>query len=145
MNSLSKIANGYGNLIKSFSKNIITTLKIILFLIFVFTLSILIVYPLWFLATESPEDYTLLVVVISLTLFIAFLIYKLISSLKSYGLKKTFLSVFFPRIKKVLFFFVVIFLLLLTVYIFTFSLIFGIVLSFLVFMFFGYIKFVFKS
>lgn len=145
MESINKIVKGYGNIIKSCSNSILTTFKIFLFLIFVFIISILIVYPLWFLATTSPSNYTTLVMIATLVLFGSYLIYKFFASVKDIGLKRTLFEVYFAKIKKILFFLVLLFLILFTIYLYTYSLLIGIILTILIFLFFGYAKFVYKN
>lgn len=145
MNFLNKILKGYGNLIKSCSKTIFTTFKIVLFLIFVLSLSILIVYPLWNLATESPESYTLLVLIATITIFLVYNIYKIIVIIKNRGLKVFFFDILYPKLRKLFFIILIGFLILLTVYIFSFSVYFGLIISIFILIFYGYTKFVYKS
>lgn len=145
MGFLSKIVAGYGGVIIKSSKTIATALKVVLFLLFVFSLSVLIVYPLWYLASNSPDRYSFMVIVVSITFFLSYLLFKFIRVIRNYGLQRVLKDLFLPKIKKLLLFIIIVFLILLSVYIYTLSLLFGLIISFFVLLLLGYIKFVYKN
>ncbi|OQY38324.1 MAG: hypothetical protein B6229_06100 [Spirochaetaceae bacterium 4572_7] len=76
MSIFKKIIIGYSRLFIETSKNIINPIKISLFLIGILGLSIGIVYPLWFLASENPELYSKAVTIAIYTILVLFFIYR---------------------------------------------------------------------
>lgn len=99
---LTRIVKGYISLFQENSKNFLTIIKMVLFLFFVIILSSLIVYPLWYMATNNPNTYSRVVLIVFLTLPTLYIIYKSIKVFKDFGFIKTITHRFFPIIKKIL-------------------------------------------
>lgn len=143
MNPIKKISKGYLNFfLKSFTTIII---PISLFLIVVFGLSFLIVLPLWSLATADKELYSKVVIISSGSLISIFLLYKTIKYIIKNGFKKFFLTLLLPLIKKVLKIVVTLLLILVTINMFTYSALFGVIALIFTLFIFGLFKFAFKK
>lgn len=145
MNGIVKLFKGYGGILTSGSKKILTAFKILLFLCFVFALSLGIVYPLWILATKSAETYTFVVIVTFLSLIVIFLIFRVAKMIYNNGIKESYITYFLPKIKKLGKILVITLSVLLLVYIFAYSIIYGIIITTLLILFFGYFRFVYKK
>ena len=145
MSTIKKIIKGYSGLLVKGSKTFASIIKIVIFLLFVFTVSIVIVYPLWYMANKSPELYSIFVGITVAVIFLAYIIYKFINIVKNEGLKLYFKEKAFPFIIKIFSFLLVFSSILLTIFIFTTSIILGSILALLLLLALGYIKFVYKN
>lgn len=142
---LIKIFKGYRTLLQDNSKTLLTLVKMVLFLIFVIILSSLVVYPLWYTATNNPSLYSRIILILIISLPCIYFIIKLINNIKEYGTKETFSLKILPNIKKISIILVQILLLFLSIYLINLNLIIGIICILIWIMVYGFIKFNKKS
>lgn len=145
MNTIKKIIKGYSGLLIKGSKTLTSIIKIVIFLLFVFSISIVIVYPLWYMADKSPELYSNFVGITVFVIFITYIIYKFVNIIKNEGLKLYFKEKALPVIIGIVSFLLIFSSILLTIFIFTNSIILGSILALLLLITLGYIKFAYKS
>ena len=101
MNYIKQFFIGYGELLKRSSIKIFFLIKVILFLSFVFLLSIAIVYPLWYLAEMSTNKYSMFVIIAALTSLLAFILFKIWQYIHYNSIKDLYIKIFLPQIKRV--------------------------------------------
>jgi len=139
---LKKIFNGYYNFIKSSKNSLTAVLSVIFFLLSVIIVSILIILPLWFLATNYPAKYSSFVLIISLVTILFLIIFRIRVFLyvdenrKNKNIKISLYKI----LSKILF----IILLIIQIYLFTYNLYIGIIYMLGFLLLYGYIKFVYK-
>lgn len=142
---LIRIFKGYKTLILDNNKTLLTLVKMILFLIFVIILSSLVVYPLWYTATNNPSVYSKIILILLLVLPFIYIIFKLTQNIKEYGLKETIKLKVVPKIKNVLIVVIQIVLLFISIYLINYNLLIGIVSILFWLVLYGSIKFNKKS
>lgn len=145
MSIFKKIIIGYSRLFIETSKNIINPIKISLFLIGILGLSIGIVYPLWFLASENPELYSKAVTIAIYTILVLFFIYRSYATIKQDGFKTVMKFKVFPVLKKIIIFIGFIVIILLSIFIYTYNVAFGATSTILFLFIIGMFKFVYKK
>ena len=145
MSIFKKIIIGYSRLFIETSKNIINPIKISLFLIGILGLSIGIVYPLWFLASENPELYSKAVTIAIYTILVLFFIYRSYVTIKQDGFKTVMKFKVFPVLKKIIIFIGFIVIILLSIFIYTYNVAFGATSTILFLFIIGMFKFVYKK
>lgn len=141
MSVITNIFRGYSRLLLNSGKSIITGLKITFFILFILGLSVLIVYPLWYLADTSPYIYSKFVVITIITLGLCYLLYRLIRSIKTNGFVLFFRDKILKFFKRLFAFVMIISGVAATIYVFTKSLIIGLVASFFILFILGIVKF----
>ncbi|QEN06164.1 hypothetical protein EW093_16205 [Thiospirochaeta perfilievii] len=145
MNLIKKMVVGYSSLLEKGSKSILTGFKVILFILFVFGVSVLVVYPLWFLADKSPASYSQFVKITIIVVVISYILFKIVSVIKSGGFiyfLTTYLIPFFTKIFKIA---LLISTILLTIYLYSSSLLLGVLSTTFLLFIYGIIKFGFKK
>ncbi len=145
MSGAVKLLRGYGSILNNATKKILTALKILLFLFFVFALSLGIVYPLWFLATNSAHTYTLFVIFAFLVLIVAFFCFRFTKMLLNHGIKESYRSYILPKFIKLGKVLVISFSVMFLIFIFAYSKIYGIIITTLLLILYGYFRFVYKK
>lgn len=101
-----KLVNEYKFMSQKLLDNLLTFLKVALFLILVFAISIAIVYPLWNIATTNKILYTKIVLITFGSVFAAFTLFKMISYIIKNGLINFFkikILSFFKKFFSILF------------------------------------------
>ncbi len=142
MNTTIKILKGY---ISSISSGLKVLFTVITFLIFVFGLSIAIVYPLWKLATNDPKNYSFFVLIAVITVLFLFLIFKMISTVSENNFKYFSLNSFLPTLKKSFIIILTIFIILGVISLFSYSKIYGSLALIVLLFIFGYFRFAHKK
>lgn len=142
---LTRIFKGYKTLLQDNSKTLLTLIKMILFLIFVIILSSLVVYPLWYTATNNPSLYSRIILILIISLPFLYLAVKLINGIKEYGFKESFNLKVLPKLKRISIILIQVLLLFLSIYLINFNLIVGIMSIIVWLIVYGFIKFNNKS
>lgn len=145
MNNVIKIVKGYRDLVKKGASSIFTPIKIALFLVFILGLSFGIVYPLWSFATKDKELYSYFVIILILATLVLFLIYKTARYIYFNSFKKLLQDKIFPFLIKGTKILSVLSYTAITIFLFKYSIIYGVILLLTALVVIGYVKFVFKK
>lgn len=145
MNTVKKIMVGYWNLIKKNTDTILAPFKIVLFLGIITALSFAIVYPLWSFANTNKELYSTFVVILIISLFAFFAIYKAARYVYFNSFKKLFKEIIVPFLIKFGRLSIFLFYIIITVYLLNISLVFGLISILIAIIVLGYIRFAFKK
>lgn len=130
--------------IKIFS-GLLQLLTIVLFLIIILGLSLLIVFPLWSLATSNKELYSQIVLITSGSLISLFILYRIVRSIFKTGFKQFCKTALWPKTKSILKILGTLSLVVITINMFAYSIIIGIIAALMSVFILGFFKFALKK